>query len=222
MDNWYNKQFTRSPDENDKSRNTIVLAVFLLHDAARYWLGHPNLNGVERRVPIVAPMLGNTEGACARILHDLGFASTRPAVRNIRSPLDIICEVSASRPHRRSFCLSKETVSCNTSLLNLLQLTRGLAQHTRPVVPVLCHDNSHYHICEVMDGEKRNESNVRQFLQSLPIFDGSWHAYKFCVAQRFPSFCPIVIVMQRCNGPLFFKADYHGDNHWCTTVVHGD
>ena len=90
MDNWYNKQFTTNPDKNDKSLNATALAVLLLRDAPRYWHGHPNLEDLERCVPIVARMLANTEGSFARILRDLAFASARPVVRNIRAPLDVI------------------------------------------------------------------------------------------------------------------------------------
>ena len=154
MDDWYNKQFTTNPDKNDKSLNATTLAVLLLRDAPRYWHGHPSLEELERRVPIVARMLGNTEGTFARILRDLGFASTRPVVRNIRAPLDIIREVPAKRPHWRALCVSKEKVSSNVLLLNLLQFTRDLAQHTRPVVPVLCDENIHYRICKMMYADK--------------------------------------------------------------------
>ena len=80
MDNWYNKQFTTTPDKNDESLNATELAVLLLRDAPRYWHGHPSLEEVERRVHVVARMLGNTEGTFACILGDLGFASTRPIV----------------------------------------------------------------------------------------------------------------------------------------------
>ena len=59
----YNKQFTTNPNKNDKSLNATALAVLLLRDAPRYWHGHPNLEDLERRVPIVARMLANTEGA---------------------------------------------------------------------------------------------------------------------------------------------------------------
>ena len=62
MDNWYNKQFTTNPDKNDKSLNATALAVLLLKDAPRYWHGHPSLEELERRVPVVARMLGNTAG----------------------------------------------------------------------------------------------------------------------------------------------------------------
>ena len=192
MDNWYNKQFTTNPDKNDKSLNATALAVLLLKDAPRYLHGHPSLEDFERRVPIVARMLGNTEGTFARILHDLGFASTRPVVRNIRAPLDIFRPVPAKRPHWRPLCLGKEKVSGNLSLLNLLQFTRDLAQHSRPVVPVLCDENIHYRICKMMYGEKTTGWNVRLFLRSNPIFYGFWHAYKFCVTQTFRSFWPIV------------------------------
>ena len=82
MDNGYNKQFTTIPDKNDKSLNATALAVLLLKDAPRYWLGHPSLEELERRVPVVARMLGNTEGTVARILHDLGFASTGPVAKH--------------------------------------------------------------------------------------------------------------------------------------------
>ena len=99
MDNWYNKKFTTNPDKNDKSLNATALAVLLLGDAPRYWHGHPSLEELERRVPVVARMLGNTEGTFARILHDLGFASTRPVVRNIMAPLDIVRPVPAKGPH---------------------------------------------------------------------------------------------------------------------------
>ena len=90
MDNWYNKQFTRNPDKKDKCLNATVLAVLLLRDAPRYWHGHPSRKELEQRIPIVARMLGNTEGTFARILCHLRFASTRPVVRNIRAPLDIV------------------------------------------------------------------------------------------------------------------------------------
>ena len=59
MDNRYNKQFTTNPDKNDKSLNATALVVLLLRDAPRYWHGHPNLEELERRVPIVARMLSN-------------------------------------------------------------------------------------------------------------------------------------------------------------------
>ena len=153
MDNWNNKRFTTNPDKNDQSLNATTLAVMLLRDAPRYWHGHPSLEELERRVPVVARMLGNTEGTFARILRDLGFASMRPVVRNIRAPLDIIRPFPAKRPHWRPLCLSKEKVSSNVSLINLLQFTRGLAQHTGPVVPILCDENIHYRICKMMYGE---------------------------------------------------------------------
>ena len=198
MDNWYNKQFTTNPDKNDKSLNATALAVLLLKDAPRYWHGHPSLEELERRVPIVARMLGNTEGTFARILRDLGFASTRPVVRNIKAPLDILRPVPARRPHWRPLSLSKEKVSGNVLLLNLLQFTRNLAQHTRPVVPVLCDENIHYRICKIMYGEKTTGWNVRLFLRSHPILYGFWHAYKFCVTQTFRSFWPIVNFFRKC------------------------
>ena len=89
MDTWYNKQFITNPDKNDKSLNATALAVLLLRDAPPYWHGHPSLEELERRVPVVAPILGNTEGTFARILRDLGFTSTRPVVRNIRRRLTL-------------------------------------------------------------------------------------------------------------------------------------
>ena len=124
MDNWYNKQFTTNPDKNDNSLNATALAVLLLRDSPRYWHGHLSLEELERRFPVVARMLKNTEGTFARILRDLGFASTRPVVQNIRAPLDIIRPVPAKRPHWRPLCLSKEKLSGNVSLLNLLQFIR--------------------------------------------------------------------------------------------------
>ena len=199
MDNWYNKQFTTNPDKNDKSLNATALAVLLLKDAPRYWHGHPSLEDLERRVPVVARTLRNTEGTFARMLRDLGFASTRPVVRNIRAPLDIIRPVPAKRPQWRPLCLSKEKVSGNVSLLNLLQFTRDLAQHTRPVVPVLCDENIHYRICKMMYGEKTTGWNVWLFLRSHPILYGFWHAYKFCVTQTFRSFWPIVTFFRKQN-----------------------
>ena len=168
MDNWYNKQFTTNPDKNDQSLNATALAVLLLRDASCYWHGHPSLEDLERRVPVVARMLGNTEGTFARILRDLGFASTRPVVRSIRAQLDIIRPVRATRPHWRPLGLSKEKVSGNVSLLNLLQFTRDLAQHTRPVVPVLCDENIHYCICKMMYGEKTNGLECPAFLAVTP------------------------------------------------------
>ena len=176
MDNWYNKQFTTNPDKNDKSLNATAFAVLLPKDAPRYWHGHPSLEGLVRCVPVVARMLGNTEGTFARILRDLEFTSRRPVVRFIRAPLDIIHPVPAKRPHWRPLCLSKEKVSGNVSLLNLLHFTRDLAQHTRPVVPVLCDENIHYRICKMMYGEKTTGWNVRLFLCSHPILYGFWHA----------------------------------------------
>ena len=169
MDNWYNKRFTTNADKNDKSLNATALAVVLLKDAPCYWRGHPSLEELERHVAVVARMLGNTEGTFARILRDLGFASRRPVVRNIRAPLDIIRPVPAKRPHWRPLCLSKEKVSANLSLLNPVQFTRDLAQHTRPVVPVSCDENIHYRICKMMYGEKTTGWNVRLFLRSHPI-----------------------------------------------------
>ena len=188
MDNWYKKQLTTNPDKNDGSLNATALAVLLLRDAPRYWLGHPSLEELERRVPVVARMLVNTEGTFARILRDLGFASTRPVVRNIRAPLDIIRPVPAKRPDWRPLCLSKEKVSGNVSLLNLLQFTRDLAQHTRPAVPVLCDDNIHYHICKMMYGEKTTGWNVWLFLRSHPILCVFGHAYKFALHKDFAHF----------------------------------
>ena len=197
MDNWYNKQFTTNPDKNNKSLNATALSVFLLKDAPRYWHGHPSLEELERRVSVVARMLGNTEGTFARILRDLGFASMRPVVRNIRAALDIIRPVPTKRPHWRPLCLGKERGSGNVSLLNLLQFTRDLAQHTRPVVPVLCDENIHYRICKMMYGEKKKGWNVRLFLRSQAILYGFSRAYKFCVTQTFRSFWPIVSFLRK-------------------------
>ena len=197
MDNWYNRQFTTSPDKNDKGLNTTALAVLLLKDAPRYWHGHPSQEELERRVPVVARMLGNTEGTFARILRDLEFASTQPVVRNIRAPLDNLRPVPAKRPHWRPLCLSQEKVSSNVSLPNLLQFTRDLVQHTRPVVPVLCDENINYRICKMMYGEKTTGWNVQLFLRSHPILYGFWHAYKFCVTQTFRSFWPIMTFFRK-------------------------
>ena len=136
MNNWYNKQFTTNPDKNAKSLNATALAVLLVRDAPRYWHGHPSLEEVERRVPMVARMLGKTEENFPRILRDLGFASTRPVVRNIRAPLDIIRPVPAKRPHWQPLCLSKEKVSSNVSLLN--QLARSLLRTWPDTLGQLC------------------------------------------------------------------------------------
>ena len=197
MDNWYGKQVTTNPDKNDKSLNATALAVLLLRDAPRYWHGHPSLEELERRVPVVASMLGNTEGTFARILRDLGFASMRPVVHNIRAPLDTIRPVPTKRPHWRPLCLSKEKVSGNVSLLNLLQFTRDLAQHPPPVVPFLYDENIHYRICKMMYGEKTTGWNVRLFLRLHSMLYGFWHAYKFCVTQTFRSFWPIVTFFRK-------------------------
>ena len=200
MDNCYDKQFTTNPDKNDKSLNATALAVLLLRDAPRYWHGHPSLEELERRVPVVARMLGNTEGMFARILRDLEFASTRPVVRIIRAPLDIIRPVPRKRPHWPPLCLIKEKVRGNVSLLNLLQFTRDLAQHTRPGVPVICDENIYYSIFKMMYGKKTMGWNVPLFLRSHPILYGFWHGYKFCVTQTFRSFLPIVTFF--CKGLL--------------------
>ena len=197
MDNWYNKQFTINPDKNDKSLDATALAVLLLRDAPGYWHGHPSLKEVEQRVLVVARMHRNTEGNFARILRDLGFASTRPVVRNIRALLDIIRPVPAKRPHWWPLCLSKEKVGSNVSFLNLLQFTRDLAQDTRPVVPVLCGENIHYRICKMMYGEKTTGWNVGLFLRSQPILYGFLHTYKFSVTQIFRSFWPIVTFFRK-------------------------
>ena len=142
-------------------------------------------------------MLANTEGILARIFLDLGFASTRPVVRNIRAPLDIIREVPAKRPHSRPGCLSKERVSSKVSLLNLLQFTKDLAQHNRPVVPVLCDENMNYRNCKMMYAEKRTVWNVRLFLRSHPILYGFRHAYQICVTQTFRSFWPFMTFFRK-------------------------
>ena len=197
MDNWYNKQFTTDPETNDKSLNATALAVLLLQDATRYWHGHPSLKELERRVPIVARMRGNTEGTFARLLRDLEFASTRPVMRKIRALLDIILDVSAKGPHWRPLCLSKEKVSSNVSLLNLLQFTRDLGQHTRPVVPALRDENIHYRISKMMYAEKTAGGNVRLILRSNSILYGFWHAYEFSVTQTFRSFWPIVTFFRK-------------------------
>ena len=164
----------------------------VLRDAPRYWHGPHSLEELERRVPIVASMLGNTEGTFLRIRCDLEFASTRPRVRNIRAPLDIFGDVPAKRPHWQPLCLSKEEVSSNVSLLNLLQTTRDLAHQTRPVVPVFCDENIHYFICGMMYAERTTGWNVCPFLRSHPILYGFWHAYKFYLTQTFRLFWPIV------------------------------
>ena len=143
-----------------------MLAGLLLRDAPRYWHGRPSLEELEWRVPIVARMLGNTEATFARLLRDLGYASTRPVVRNIRAPLHIICPVPAKRPHWRPLCLSKEKVSSNVSFLNRLQFTRDLAKHTLRFVPVLCDENIHYRISKMMYAEKTTGWNVQLFLRS--------------------------------------------------------
>ena len=197
MDSWYNKEFTTDPDKNDKSLNATAFAVLLLRDAPRYWHGHPSLEELERRVSVFARMLGSTEGTFARILRDLGFASTPPVVRNIWAPLDVIRPVPAERPNWQPLCLGKEKVSSNVSLLNLLQFTRDLAQPTRPVVPVLCDENIHYRICKTMYGERTTGWNVRLFLRSHPILYGFWPAYKFCVTQTFCSFWPILTFFRK-------------------------
>ena len=127
MDKWYNKQFTTNPDNNAKSLNATALAVLLLRDAPCYWHGHRNLEDLERRVPVVACMLANTKQSFAEILRDLGFASARLVVRNVRAPPHVICQVPAQTPHWRPLCLTREKVSSNVSLLNLLQFTREVA-----------------------------------------------------------------------------------------------
>ena len=154
----------------------------------------------------------------------------RPVVRNTRAPLDIIRPVPVKRRHWRPLCLSKEKVSSNVSLLNLLQFIRDLAQNTRPVVPVFCAENIHYRICKMMHGGKKNCWNVRVFLRSPPIYIlyGFWHAYKFCVTQTFRSFWPIVTFL--CKGllrsgetvPCLSKADHDGGNRRCTAVGYGN
>ena len=101
------------------------------------------------------------------------------------------------RPHWRPLCLNEEKVSGNVSLLNLLQFTRDLAQHTRPVMPVLCDENIHYRICRMMYGEKTTGWNVRLFLRSHPILYGFWHAYKVCVTQTFRSFWLIMTFFRK-------------------------
>ena len=145
-------------------------------------------------------MLGNSEGSCAPILRDLGFASTRRLVLNIRAPLDIIREVPAKRLHWRPLCLSRERFSSNVLLLNLLQFTRDLAQHTRPIVPVLCDESIHYRICKMMYAEKSTGGNVRLLLWCNPIIYGLWLAYNFCLTKTFRPFWPIVTFFR--NGLL--------------------
>ena len=136
MDNWYDKQFTTNPDKNDKGLNATALAVWLLRNAPRYWHGHPSLQGLGRRVSLIACMLGNTKGTFARILRDLGFASTRPVVRKIRALLDIICEVPAKRPQWQPLCLRQEKVSINVSLLDLY--CTAVHQGVGPTHPASC------------------------------------------------------------------------------------
>ena len=46
-------------------------------------------------------------------------------------------------------------------------------------------------------GEKTNEWNVRQFLQSRPILYSFPHAYKFCATQTFRCFWPILTLFRK-------------------------
>ena len=185
MDNWDNKQFTTNHDKNDKSLNATAMAVLLLRDAPHYWHGHPSLKELERRVSIVAGMLGNTEGTFVRILCDLGLASTRLVVRNIRAPLDNIREVPARRPLWRPVCLSKENVSGNVSLLNLLQFIRDLAQHTRPAVPVRCDENIHYRIRKLCMLKKQLAGTFAFFCGPTLYYTASGMPTNFVLHKRF-------------------------------------
>ena len=96
---WYNKQLTTNPNKSDKSVNATALAMLLLHDAPRYWHGHPKVERLEQCILIVARMLRNREGSFARILRDLGFVNPPSVVRSIRAPLEVMRQVPAKRPN---------------------------------------------------------------------------------------------------------------------------
>ena len=61
MDNWYNTRFTIHPDKTNRSLNATTLAVPQLLAAPAHWHGHSTVEQLEKRVPIVACMLTNTE-----------------------------------------------------------------------------------------------------------------------------------------------------------------
>ena len=151
-------------------------------------------------VPNVARTLGNTEGPFARILRDLRFTSTRPVVRNIRAAVDIICEVPAKRPHWRPLCLSKKRVSSNVTLLNPLQFTRDLMQHTRPGVRALCDENIDYRICRMMYGETQQTGMSAYFCCPTLYYTASGTHTYFVLRKTLRSFSPIVTFC--CKGLL--------------------
>ena len=114
-------------------------------------------------------------------------------MRNIRAPLDIFRAVPAKRPHWRPLCLDKEKMSSSASLLNLLQFTRDSVQHTRPVVPVLCHKNIHYRICKLMFDEKTTG------LECLTIFVVTPYILRFLARVQFLCYTNIWLILADCD-----------------------
>ena len=134
-------------------------------------------------------MMGNTKRtfAVSCVTSDLQARGLLCETSGQRLILLVRC-LPIERPLWRPLCLNKEKVSSNASLLNLLQFSRDLAQHSQPVVHVFCDENIHYRVCKMMYAEKTTGWNVCLFLQYEPILYGFWHAYKFSVTQTFAHF----------------------------------
>ena len=121
IDNWYRAQYTKHPDESDRSQNCTAMVVLSLKWRPTYWAGHPAIEDVAARITTVARALQQRERRIPQKLREMGYADgCVPDTKKVRATLDVRRDArTVQAPVWCPFALSKEKVTRGVGLLNL-------------------------------------------------------------------------------------------------------
>ena len=193
IDNWYRKQYTVDPLNQDKSLSLVVTAILHvpIHPMYPGHLTRPQLVGNldTRRMTLLStrPLL----------LQAMRHLTSSPVERTfIRVPLDVVRHDAIS-PQWRPFYTSDNPPGTHSELLKVLEMCSTVQQHTTHSMPLCVDMKIHGAVLKMLYSPSYERWDMHRFLRAMPLMYGIWHPYKHCLTLIYRRFYGLLMLLER-------------------------
>ena len=193
IDNWYRKQYTTDPLQQDKSLNLVMSAV-LRTGLLPVYQGHPTNVGLFMAVPHALRHLNSKMTGLKqhiRILNDTDIQRT-----HVRVPLDVT-RMKARSLQWRPFVAAELPPGKHSCLLIFLEGVRHAQERTTRSLPMCVDMKIHQAILKMLYSKSYQRWNMHSWLGSLPLAYGVWHPFKHCVTLIYRQFLGVLAPIER-------------------------
>ena len=179
MDNCYRKQYGMHPGIQDRSRNCAALCVLEMACRLPYFRGQPTIDVLIYSIGNVAAAQVRMKRSLGGIVTVLGLLADRPAQTTSFTPsLDIVRDQVPSSGWKAVLRTTHQVSLCK-GLIELLDYSAWLSNHTHQIVPILVDENIYKRCLKLFYCDRTQRWNWHEKLKRTLILYGCWHAYKY-------------------------------------------